>query len=230
MRDTCRCGVALKPWHVPGLDRTFFPRLCEACEVVQAKEDQVLEAKKKEYKIQQKINIIVPELFRDADVEHLSKGLRANLISAINTGQGVFLWGKPGTGKSYAFCAIIKRLIRSGAQVKRAVWERITMEIISTYDQHGYSSKNIIEPLTACEFLFLEDLGTSTSINTQESDFSLRVLQMILDIRVEACKPVWVTSNKSIAQIGESFDERVASRLRGHCREFLVLGEDRRKS
>lgn len=87
----------------------------------------------------------------------------------------------------------------------------------------------VLEPLWDVPKLFIEDVGTTVSIGEQESDFSLRTFVTLLDTRIEWCQATFVTSNKSIEELGRSFDERVASRLMQACEIIEVTGQDKRK-
>ena len=77
--------------------------------------------------------------------------------------------------------------------------------------------------------LFIEDVGTTVSLDKQESDFSLRTFLVLLDQRLEACQPTFVTTNKALEQLGRCFDDRIASRLIQACRIVKLTGADRRR-
>ena len=126
--------------------------------------------------------------------------------------------------------ALIRRFILAGKHCKRILYEVFCLHIRDTYKPNSAKSEwDVIQPLIDCDCLFVEDLGTSTKIGGQESDFSLRTFLVVLDKRMEACKPTFITSNKSVENLEKSFDLRVASRLSS----FLVLecsGQDKRKA
>ena len=62
--------------------------------------------------------------------------------------------------------------------------------------------------------LFIEDVGATRGIESKETDFSLRTLLVLLDIRMEHCKPTYISTNKSVENIAKSFDSRIGDRLR----------------
>ena len=86
----------------------------------------------------------------------------------------------------------------------------------------------IIQGLASPDVLLIDDLGTTTSGTDEETDFSLRTVLNILDERLVHCKPTWLTTNKSIEQLGVSFDARLASRLQQICEVLHLTGEDKR--
>ena len=137
------------------------------------------------------------------------------------------MYGPPGAGKTYAMCALARWYIINHYSAKRVTFERLCLDIRGTYD-NGTSEQMIIDELIRTDVLFLEDVGTTTSLDKQESDFSLRTLLLILDERLEYCRPTFITSNKSAVQLAESFDNRIGSRLHD-CEIVQLQGRDRRK-
>jgi DNA replication protein DnaC len=83
---------------------------------------------------------------------------------------------------------------------------------------------DLIEPLKDVDKLFIDDLGLRSK---QETDFAYVTFFSILNKRQERRLPTFVTSNKSIEQLGLSFDARVASRLQTAL-IIEMTGQDRR--
>lgn len=229
----CDCGNTIEPRPKSFTGRTIWPAQCKPCRIKRDKEMQAQVLRKsrrtKQNQLRQRINAVVPELFRDAHIRDIPFVLRSKLLALVDNQQGAYMYGRPGTGKSYSLCAIARELITSGHKVRRVVWERLTLEIRGTYKRGDATELDIIKPLIDCDILFLEDIGTTVSPNSLESDFNLRVLLTIIDSRYEALRPTWITSNKSISQLEKSFDERIASRLSEHCKPICLEGRDHRR-
>lgn len=174
------------------------------------------------------VETIVPARFREARLEHLSKPLRAK-INALADDKGLLLWGQPGVGKSYAMAALARRYILTGSTVDRVGYEMLCLQIRDTFKAGSTQGElDVIRPLFGVAKLFIEDVGTTVSAGHQESDFSLRTFLVLLDKRLEACKPTFITTNKSVEQLSKSFDRRIASRLQQACEIIQLTGEDRR--
>ena len=183
----------------------------------------------REKTIEKRVQSAIPELYWGARTEHLSIGI-IELWQSLMKGQGLYIWGMPGRGKTYAMCSFARHWIESGKKVLWVFYDDICSEIRSTYSGVGNGNEAaIINRLCEVERLIIEDIGTSVSDNRQESDFSLRVFLMILDRRLRNCKPTFITGNKPIEVLGKSFDARVASRLMQVCRIVEMTGRDRRK-
>jgi len=152
-----------------------------------------------------------------------------NKLLKLAPRKGGYLYGLCGVGKSYSLCAIARLMLTEGYTVRRVVWERLTLDIRGTYKSNKQSERDLLQPLIDCDVLIIEDVGTTTSAGGTESDFNLRVLLTILDSRLEGRRPTWLSSNKSVEQLAQTFDDRIGSRLHEHCEIILLEGPDRRK-
>jgi DNA replication protein DnaC len=165
------------------------------------------EAKKNEYLS------VVPERFIMAEIKHLAKNLQVTLMDETDT--GIMLWGSPGIGKSYALCAAVKYFISEGYICRRINYELLCLKLRDTFKSSSQQSEwGIIEPLINCDKLIIEDIGTTKSIDSKESDFSLRTLLVLIDLRLEHCRGTYITTNKSLENLTQSFDTRIGDRLR----------------
>lgn len=171
---------------------------------------------------------VVPERYIGAEISHLSKALRRAVRAETNS--GILLWGAAGVGKTYALSALARRHISQGYIVKRIHYEVMCLKLRDTFNPKATQTEwSIIEPLLNCDKLYIEDVGTGKSIGKQESDFSLRTFLVLLDMRMECCRPTFITSNKSVENLADSFDQRVGDRLK----TFQVIklgGESKRKA
>ncbi len=154
---------------------------------------------------------VVPQKYIKAELTDLPIGLQKIFAKDIEI--GVLLWGATGNGKTYSLAALSKKYIVDGYIVKRIHYEILCLLLRDTYNAPN-SEWDVIEPLLNCDKLIIEDIGTTQSIGKVESDFSRRTLTVILDIRMENCRPTFITSNKSVENLSESFDERIGDRLR----------------
>lgn len=138
------------------------------------------------------------------------------------------LYGPVGVGKSYSLCALARYLITRGRSCVRIGFEQLCLEIRDTFGNiSGRSELQIVEPLINADILIIEDVGSGRSIGQVETDFSNRVFLYLLDTRLEACKPIFLSTNKTVNNLASGFDERIASRL-NLLRWMAVGGRDKR--
>lgn len=156
---------------------------------------------------------VVPERYLKAEISHLKPALQT--VFSHEPDAGILLWGTPGSGKTYAMSALTKRHIAGGFKVDRIHYEVLCLKLRDTFNPKATNTEwSIIEPLLNCDKLFIEDIGVTKSIGEKETDFSLRTFQVLLDIRMEHLRPTFITTNKSVENLRDSFDERIGDRLR----------------
>jgi len=171
---------------------------------------------------------VIPERYIKAEISDLSAELQRRFNTEVDS--GVLLWGKAGIGKTYAMSALAKKYIREGYLVKRVHYEMLCLKLRDTFNPKARQTEwEIIESFLSCDKLFIEDVGTSKSLGNLESDFSLRTFSVLLDMRMEHCRPTFITSNKSVENLANSFDERVGDRLRTFY-VYKLGGESKRKT
>ena len=171
---------------------------------------------------------VVQKRYISAECSDLSEKLLEK-IGALPEDKGLFLWGKPGVGKTYAMAALAKKAIRLGNIVKRISYEMLCLKLRDTFKKNSKNTEyEIIEPLLNADLLLIEDIGTTKSEGNIESDFSVRTLLVILDWRIEHCLPTNITTNRPIEELGKTFDQRIASRLVQACEIIKLSGEDKR--
>ena len=164
----------------------------------------------------------------DATLESIDESIVEKLLSLIlEPGRDVFMFGPVGVGKTYAMAALLRHYVYEGFECKRINFDDFCIQVRSTM---GPASKQteyeLIEPLKDVDKLFIDDLGLRSK---QESDFAYITLFAILNKRQERLLPTLIATNKSIEQLGQSFDSRIASRLQ----TALIIemsGEDKRQA
>ncbi len=169
---------------------------------------------------------VVPERYIDADLAKLKPALQKEFDAGSNA--GILLWGEEGRGKTYAMAVLAKKFISEGYTVNRIHYEQLCLQLRDTFNPKATGTEwGIIEPLLNCDKLFIEDVGTGKSLDKQESDFSLKTFLLLLDLRMERMRPTFITTNKSVENLGKSFDKRVSDRLR-LFKVFKMTGESLR--
>jgi len=154
---------------------------------------------------------LVEPLYADANLDDLSREIREKLLG-LEYGQDVFVYGPVGTGKTHAMAALIRHYVYGGYECERINFDDFCVEVRSTMSPAATKTEwQMIEPLKDVDKLFIDDLGLRSK---QETDFAYVTLYSILNKRQERRLPTFISSNKSIERLGQSFDARVASRLR----------------
>jgi DNA replication protein DnaC len=231
-KGICECGSEIEGVYFAELGKTFYSQQCRECNAESKRKLQEEKVKQsrlcRQRELTELLGRVIPRRYENAHMDDLPVKWQEKFFELMPN-RGAYLYGSPGVGKTYSLCAIAKELITEGHSARRVVWERLTLDIRNTYKSNQKSERDLIQPLIDCDVLIIEDVGTTTSLDNMESDFNLRTLLTILDSRLEACRPMWFSSNKSPEQLAETFDDRIASRLHEHCKIILLDGTDRRK-
>jgi DNA replication protein DnaC len=137
-------------------------------------------------------------------------------------GDGLFVSGPAGTGKTHLAAA----LVRAAADARQQVtflrcsdfYREIRRSFTSELSAEDVESRYQQEPL-----LVLDDMAAGSL-----SDFERREMLNLLDIRLNSLRPTVVTSNLGLEQIALQMDERIASRMRSFV-PIVLGGRDRRR-
>lgn len=122
-----------------------------------------------------------------------------------------FIYGPPARGKSHMAAS---RLL--GAAVKNPLADCLFASIPGLLFALGDAiarkepSDETLLPVTAAEFLVLDDLGAE-----RPTEWVLDQLYGIIDVRASGMKPTLVTSNVPLKEIGRQLGDRLASRIQG---------------
>ena len=187
------CGKAprMSAW-VELFGRYVHSKWCPACDAVQSKKAAMKRENEKSLKIGRLIARFIPELYQDAQLAHIPQDILAH-VQSKQPGQGIYIWGDVGRGKTYMASALMRQCIEQGKMVRRAALKDIIDKIQGTFDSYG-SAEMIYQQFIQANLLCLEDIGTGKDGGMQ-SDFNQDVLLKLVDRRIEAKKTTIITSN-----------------------------------
>lgn len=148
----------------------------------------------------------------------------------VSAGCGVYLFGQPGRGKTYAAAQAV-RIATERAPINERAAQLISSKHLLDGIKAGYGlNQDTQDMLTIAEkipVLALDDLGAE-----RPTDWAIETLSSIIDVRTAAGLPIIITSNFSLGELRELWGgmpgARVASRIAGACKRIEVTGKDRR--
>lgn len=144
----------------------------------------------------------------------------------LDAGEGLWLMGDVGTGKTSLAMLISKLAADRVRSVAVYSAPRLLAEIRRTYDaetgEDGYLA--FFDRLTSVDLLHLDDLGAE-----KRTDWVLEQLYAIIDRRYEEQRSVVMTTNLDVAELEQQVGARTVSRIVEMCGDPLLLhGEDHR--
>lgn len=176
------------------------------------------------------------ELMRSVEAQRLARaGLRGTYAradcpegreahAAALAGRGTYLWGEPGTGKTYAAACAVRLWVEGGGSARLVSAKGLLDEVREGWDT---GDRSALARAKRVGLLALDDLGAE-----QRSPWSMATLEDLVDARASAGLPTVVTSNLRIGRLRDLWGgvegKRIASRLGGACDAREVSGPDRR--
>ncbi len=147
------------------------------------------------------------------------------LDDRLQEGQGLWLFGDTGTGKTTLAMLISKAALEAGRTVAIYSLPKLLARIRRTYDSEpgGDSYLSFFERLTSVDLLHIDDLGAE-----KRSDWVLEQLYALVNERYEAQRSILITTNLPHPELEEQIGSRTVSRLTQMCDEVEVRGDDRR--
>lgn len=148
-----------------------------------------------------------------------------DIDSKLDAGDGLWISGAVGTGKTTLAMAVSKAAIEAGRSIAIYSLPRLLARVRRTFDgaanEDSYSQ--FFDRLTSVDLLHIDDLGAE-----KQSDWVLEQLYSIVDERYQAMRSMLVTSNLSYEELKDQIGDRVVSRLTQTCEELPLEGTDMR--
>lgn len=199
----CRKCDGAKMWYCK-LSDSWFPIACD-CELEADRREQT-EARIERYRAQSGIEGRISNAsfnnfgITEGNREAYNRGLRyaANIEKVMAQGQGIYISGKPGVGKTYLAACIGNMLLDMGVQVKFAKVGDILSAVKEAYSQRGNESAVLAEYITA-DVVILDDIGNEDYIPKRgvAVSFAQEKLFQLIDGRYSRRKSTIFTSNYS---------------------------------
>lgn len=167
---------------------------------------------------------IPPEFF---DADDIMEEVRAWMESPTT---GLLLQGKPGRGKTYQACAVLRKMADNG-KVRFATFTDVKHDCKDCFDGKE-REEAIIARYTLPYCLLLDDIGKE-----QATAWSMPILFEIVKKRGEKMRPTIITTNHTGQELLSKFtvdgDVTTANALLSRFSAYKIIkvkGEDRRKA
>ena len=121
-------------------------------------------------------------------------------------GKGVFMIGKTGLGKTHLSLAIAARVIERDFCAVYISAPELVRNVES--EQFGRTVGDTLSVIADCDLLILDDLGAE---NTNERSASL--IYEVINGRISRSLPIIVSTNYTINELSERYNDRILSRL-----------------
>ena len=122
----------------------------------------------------------------------------------------IFLSGQTGVGKTHLMKCMANELIKEHKIVLLTTSFAMHQDFVKSFAcRDGEEKQQIIEKYIDTEVLFIDDLGTEPVLKNVTKEY----LYNLINVRQVKGKPTFITSNLSLENILDRYDERIFSRL-----------------
>lgn len=148
---------------------------------------------------------------------------------------GLFFFGDPGTGKTFLASIVTQEFLKSNKSVIFGDVPTLLEALRSSFDDKNTKITDLMDDLATVDLLVLDDLGTENP-----TEWAVERIYSIINQRYNAEKPVIVTSNFRLKEIGARLNhpknasnsypsvtgDRIISRLAQMCKRVELKGKD----
>ena len=135
-----------------------------------------------------------------------------------DSGSGLLLLGRPGTGKTMLSVAIARRVIVNRGVSARIIGARdLVRELRATWRRDAQRSEDdVIEDLAQVHLLVIDDIGLGFGTEKEQTQ-----LLDVIDRRYQRRRPTVCSSNLNMPGLRDAIGERALDRLREDARIVL---------
>jgi DNA replication protein DnaC len=231
-RASCPLGVCDGSGWIVGPEETARPCDCRRRRIERARVSGLRGTLPKRYRGVSFDRPPVSDMAHDpnpntrATVRHVQDFCQS-IDERLDSGDGAWLMGDVGTGKTSLAMVVSKTAMEAGRTVAVYSMPGLLARIRRTYDtdsgEEGYLS--FFDRLTSVDLLHIDDLGAE-----KRTDWVLEQLYAIVDRRYSEERSMVVTTNLSDVDLAEQIGKRTVSRLIEMCGDPLPLyGADKRE-
>ena len=128
---------------------------------------------------------------------------------AVETGRSMVLLGATGTGKTHLACGLLRHVLEKGGTGQYTTVMDMLGRIKATFGGAGETEAAVIDDLTKCDLLVIDEVGRSLDSNYEVAQFF-----RVLDKRYQWQKPTVLATNLTQPKLREFLGDAVVDRLR----------------
>lgn len=154
-------------------------------------------------------------------MDRILKFCRSYAETFTPNAESILMRGATGLGKTHLSLAIANEVIRRGYGVVYVSAPSVVQKLEKQYFSRGESDDSLMDLLTDCDLLIIDDLGTE--FRTQ---FSVSQLYNVFNARMLQHKPVIINTNLDLVEMEKAYSHRFVSRISGSSTKLDFVGKD----
>lgn len=151
---------------------------------------------------------------------------KAQSLCQKDASTNVLLAGATGTGKTYLLSACANECLANDKSVLFVTAYSLNETFLECHLAPLQTKQLVMENLLDVDALFVDDLGTEKIYNNVTAEY----LFVVINERIARGKQTFISTNLTLADIRDRYDERIFSRLVDKNVTFVaqLIGEDKR--
>lgn len=137
-----------------------------------------------------------------------------------NSGNLLFIGGT-GLGKTFLSACVARAAADRGYSVIYETASHLFTKLEQAKFSPSEDARWEAAKFTDCDLLILDDLGTE-----MPGQFTTAALYSLLNDRILAGKPMVISTNLNVEELGRRYSPQIASRLQGSFQQLIFVGED----
>lgn len=125
------------------------------------------------------------------------------------TSESLLFFGNTGLGKTHLSLAVASAALEKGMGVVYSPVQNLIQKLEKEHFSYN-SDTPVLDDVLECDLLILDDLGTEFS-----TAYSQSLIYNIINTRLLTAKPTIISTNLSLEELAEKYNNRVASRIIG---------------
>lgn len=149
------------------------------------------------------------ETSTETDKHNIAVYKMAQKVCEQNIFQNILLMGKTGTGKSYLLSSCLNKCAQNGKSVLFITAYKLNSLFLECHLSDIATHQTIMDNLTDVDVLAIDDLGTEQVYKNVTAEYMF----LLINERIMRKKQTFISTNLSLADIRERYDERLFSRM-----------------
>ena len=146
----------------------------------------------------------------------------AEKVCKHNEFQNMWLTGQTGTGKSYLLASCVNKCAEMGKSALFVTAYKLNSLFLECHLSDIATQKTIMDNLTDVDVLAIDDLGTEKVYKSVTAEY----LFLLINERIARKKQTFISTNLSLNDLRERYDERLFSRMIDQKLTFVAKLED----
>lgn len=153
--------------------------------------------------------------------ERIKESCRKYALGFTAKSKNIMFMGGTGLGKTHLSLAIANVVINRGYSVVYGTAQNILSDLQNENFGRDENLRYYERAVLNCDLLILDDLGTEF-----KSAYTVACLYNIINTRLSAKLPTIISTNYTLDELEEKYDQRITSRITGQYRQLILVGND----